>query len=157
MTRQANSRGRSHAKKWYGAVALLTPVMFLASIPWLKNQPDPIVLLLAGIAAAITIACSFGLAVIEDGELDEWNRAAARFSNQWGWLAGGGLIAIMLALPPVQAAIRAASGALAGVTHPDMKLVLMAFGLGFMAVMLAQTVCILALSAIWRARMSRPE
>jgi len=145
------------AKKWMLAAAIIVPAVFLATIPWLKNQPDVVVYLFAGIAATITVLCSLALAVIEDRRMDEWHRTAARFASQWGWLTGGALVAILLALPPVHDAIIGASGALAGVVDPDRTLVLMAFMLGFIAVILIQSLCTMVLSFLWRSRKSRAE
>jgi len=157
MDTSSHPPGTTRGKKWVGAAALLAPIIFLAAIPWLKEQPDGIVQLFAGIAATITVLCSFALAIIDDRRMDEWHRAASRFSTQWGWLAGGGTVALLLSLPPVQAIITKSSGVLAGVDNPDTKLVLMAFMLGFMAVVITQMLCTLALSAFWRSRMSRSE
>ena len=157
MTTKSSPEKGPNTKKWIIAAAVLAPACFLAAIPWLKEQPDGIVYLFAGIAATVTILCSFALAVAEDRRMDEWHRAASRFSNQWGWLAGGGAIALLLSLPPIHSLIIGASAALARVTDPNPTLVLMAFTLGFMAVVIAQMLCILTLSAIWRARMSRAE
>ena len=145
------------AKKGLLAAAVVAPLAFLAAIPWLKAQPDGVVYLFAGIAATVTVLCSFALAIMEDRNMDEWHRAAARFASQWGWIAGGGFVALLLALPPVHQAIVAASGWLAGIASPDRTLVLMAFTLGFMAVVLAQTICTWTLSVIWRSRKSRAE
>ena len=84
-------------------------------------------------------------------------RAAARFANQWGWIAGSGVIALLLALPPIHRLIMSVSGAVAGVPDPDRTLVLIAFTFGFMAVVLMQALCIVVLSVVWRARKSRAE
>ena len=143
------------AKKSVLAAAIIAPASFLAAIPWLKEQPDGIVYLFAGIAATITVLCSFALAVIEDRKMDEWHRTASRFASQWGWLAGGGIVALLLALPPVHQLIVAAAGALARVADPDPTLVIMAFTLGFMAVVFTQMLCTMGLSILWRSRKSR--
>ena len=39
------------------------PVMFIAAIPWLKQQPESVVYLCAGIAATGTVVASFVLAI----------------------------------------------------------------------------------------------
>lgn len=153
MTTKSNPR----TKPLLMVAAILTPIAFLAAIPWLKDQPDGVVYLFAGIAATITVLCSFAIAVIEERKMDEWHRTASRFATQWGWLAGGGLVALLLALPPVHTAIIAASGALAQEANPDQGLVLMAFTLGFMAVIVAQMLCTLVLSMIWRHNKSRAD
>ena len=136
----------SWLNKPYSMLALTTimiglPVMFIAAIPWLKQQPESVVYLCAGIAATGTVVASFVLAIQKHQKFDEWHRSAARFSSQWGWLAGAGTIAILLSFPALQNAIVAVSGSLGDVAAPDRKLVLMAFTGGFMSVVLAQMVC----------------
>ena len=143
------------SKLIFSILAIGFPIAFLVSIPWLKQQPDSIVYLCAGIAATGTVVASFVLAIHKDQEFDEWHRSAARFSSQWGWLAGASVIAILLSVPPVQDAIVATAGNLAGVTAPDHTLTLMAFTVGFMGVVLAQMICTQILSAAWRFWMSR--
>ena len=152
----------SWLNKPYSMLALTTimiglPVMFIAAIPWLKQQPESVVYLCAGIAATGTVVASFVLAIQKHQKFDEWHRSAARFSSQWGWLAGAGTIAILLSFPALQNAIVAVSGSLGDVAAPDRKLVFMAFTGGFMSVVLAQMVCTLLLSAGWRYWMSRSE
>lgn len=142
------------------AVALIgigLPILFVAGIPWLKHQPDYVVYLCAGVAASGTVVASLLLAIQRDREFDEWHRSAARFSSQWGWLAGGGVIAILLSFPTFQNAIVAVSGGLADVTAPDRTFGLMAFTVGFMSVVFAQMICTLLISVGWRFWMSRSE
>ena len=55
----------SWLNKPYSMLALTTimiglPVMFIAAIPWLKQQPESVVYLCAGIAATGTVVASFG-------------------------------------------------------------------------------------------------
>lgn len=145
------------AKKWVLAAAIIAPISFLAAIPWLKEQSDGTVYLFAGIAATITVLCSFALSILEERKMDEWHRTAARFASQWGWITGSGIVALLLALPPFHDAIIAMAGSLARVAEPDRVLVLLAFTLGFMAVVLMQTICTWTLSVIWRSRKSRAE
>ena len=137
-----------------GLIAFACPICFLAAIPWLKQQPDVTVYLFAGLAAAGTVIASLALAVLKDREMDEWNRSAARFANQWGWLSGGGLVAVLLAVPPIQSGIVFLTGQLANVADPDFKLVLFAFLIGFMTVIFTQMLCTVALSVGWRSWMS---
>jgi hypothetical protein len=138
-------------------VAFGSPILFIAATPWLKQQPDAVVYLFTGLAASGTILASFVLAIQKDQKLDEWHRSAARFSSQWGWLAGAGLVAVLLAVPALQNLIVALAGRLADVSSADQQLVLMAFLVGFMSVVLAQMICTLLLSAGWRYWMSRSE
>ncbi len=140
------------------AFAFLAPASFLLSIPWLKaQQSEALVYLCAGIAATITIAASFVMAIIGDRKMDEWHRSAARFAQQWGWISGAGLIALLLALPPVQDLIFALTSGLNDGQTVDREAAIITFVAGFMAVVVAQSICTMVLSAVWRARMSRPE
>ena len=142
-------------KKWAMAISIATPILFLASLPWLQDQPDMVVFLCTGIAVTITVVGRFVVAIAEDRKLDEWHRAAARFANQWGWIAGSGVVALLMVLPPFHRLVMSVAGAVAGVLDPDRTLVLIAFTLGFMAVVLMQALCIVVLSVVWRARKSR--
>lgn len=147
----------THSKLAFVSIGIGLPILFIAGIPWLKQQPDSVVYLCAGIAATGTVGASFLLAIQKDQSFDEWHRSAARFSSQWGWLAGAGIIAVLLSFPPLQNAIVAVSGNLGDVAAPDRTLVLMAFTIGFMSVVFAQMICTLLISAGWRFWMSRSE
>lgn len=142
-------------KKWAMAAAIAAPIIFLASLPWLRDLPDALVFLATGIAATTTVIASFVVAVYEERKLDEWHRAAAGFSNQWGWIAGSGIVALLLALPPFHRLVMNLAGTVAGVADPDRTLVLIAFTIGFMSVVGAQMLCTVVLSIVWRARKSR--
>jgi len=137
------------------ALMVIPPVAFLISIPWLKQQPDGLVFLLTGITASLTVLASFWFAVVHDRKLDEWQRSNARFSSQWGWAVGSGLVALLLAVPPVRDVIVSSVASVAQVPDPDQKLVVLAFTFGFGAVVVAQTLCIALLSGGWGFWMSR--
>lgn len=139
------------------SVGLAFPIAFVLSIPWLKQQSDLVVYICTGIAAAGTILASMLLAIRKDQNMDEWHRSAARFSSQWGWLAGAGVVPMLLVFPPLQNLIISISGMLGDVSAPDKQLVLMAFLLGFMCLVLAQMLCTVLLSAGWRFWMSRSD
>ena len=61
-----------YSKLAFILIAIGLPVSFLAGIPWLKQQPDSVVYLLAGVAATGTVVSSFMLAIKEDQICDEW-------------------------------------------------------------------------------------
>ncbi len=140
---------------WIGALSLAAPALFIASTPWLKDQPDGVVYLVAGAAATTTVIGAFLLAILKDKQLDEWHRSAARFSGHWGWLAGAGLVALLLALPPIHNGIVAFAASVSDGATPDKKAVLLVFMLGFVTVVFAQAACTMLLSVIWRFWMSR--
>jgi len=140
------------------AAMALPPIAVLASIPWLKQQPDGLVFLLTGIAATLTIIASFWFAVLHDRTLDEWHRSNARFASQWGWAAGAGLVAFLLALPPFRDFVVSSVGNVAEAAAPDQKIVVLAFTFGFGAVVIAQMLCTILLAsgwAYWKSRSPR--
>ncbi|MEM1144086.1 MAG: hypothetical protein AAGI88_16020 [Pseudomonadota bacterium] len=144
----------SDQRVWTGLM-LVFPVSFLISLPWLKEQPQAVVHLFGGIAATGTVVSSFILAVLKDQNLDEWHRGAARFSNQWGWLAGGGLVAILQGIPAFRHLVSSTTSSIAENAGASDQQILFAFLLGFMVVILAQMLCIVLLNHGWRVWMSR--
>jgi hypothetical protein len=142
-------------KTFAAVLMVLFPISFVIAMPWLREQSETMVHLFGGIAATGTVVASFVLAVLKDQDLDEWHRGAARFSNQWGWLAGGGLVAILQGLPPFQNLIKYLTTRLVESTDTTEQTILFAFMLGFMAVIVAQMICTLALSKGWRSWMTR--
>lgn len=147
------------ARSWIAPLLLVTmiapPVAIVAAIPWLRQQPEGLVLLLTGVAAMLTVLSSLALAVLQDRKVDEWQRSNARFSSQWGWTVGASLVALLLALPPVHALIVSGAAIWGGTPNPDARLVITTFTFGFMAVVVAQAICTLLLSLGWSAWMSR--
>jgi len=137
-------------------IMIVAPAAFLIAIPWLKQQPDNVVFLLAGIAATVAVVSSFVFAVLHDRQLDEWQRSNARFSSQWGWAAGSGLVALLLAVTPFRDFIVAWTTSLAEGPEANQKLVILAFTFGFGAVVIAQTVCTALFSIGWAFWKSRP-
>ncbi|MDP2764124.1 MAG: hypothetical protein Q8O54_04725 [Brevundimonas sp.] len=136
-------------------VMVVPPIAVVAAIPWLRQQPDGLVFLLTGIAAALTVLASIALAVLHDRRIDEWQRSNARFSSQWGWTLGAGMVALLLALPPFRDLIVSGAAVWGGMPNPDSRLVIVTFTFGFMAAVFAQVLCTLLLSLGWQAWMSR--
>jgi hypothetical protein len=154
----------SHRQAWPPLRTLLLvlmvvpPISFLAALPWLKHQPDGLILVVSGIATTVTVVASLALAILHDRKLDEWQRSNARFSSQWGWTAGACLVALLLALPPLQDLIVSGAATWGGTPNPDRRLVLTTFAFGFMAVVAAQGVCTVLLSigwVLWKSRSAR--
>jgi len=141
------------------ALSLVPTLVFLAAIPWLKEQPDWLVFLLAGISSVLAIVAGFSHSVLTDRNSDEWHRSGARFASQWGWLTGLSIVALLLALPPfhglVHSVVSWAATDLARAPAPDREVALLAFVLGFFAVIFAQVICTIALSIGWFSWMSR--
>lgn len=137
-------------------VMLVAPLSVLLALPWLKQQPDDFVFLYSGIAAAVTVIASLAFSVLHDRRLDEWERSNVRFSTQWGWACGSGLVALLLAVPPARDAIVALAADVVGAANPDDELVIIAFAFGFGGVVLAQTICTALMSIGWAFWKSRP-
>jgi Kef-type K+ transport system membrane component KefB len=114
------------------------------------------VFLFTGVAAATTILASLALTALSDRSMDQWHRSAARFSSQWGWTAGSSLVALLIALAPIRELIVSWMVRVAPAPDPAHNLVLLAFVFGFMTVVIAQSLCALALNIGWRVWMTRP-
>jgi len=151
----AHRKSRPPLKALLVTLMIVPPIAVLAAIPWLNQQPDGPVFLVTGIAAALTIVASFALAIVHDRTMDEWQRSNARFSSQWGWAAGAGLVGLLLALPQVRDLIVSGAAIWGDAPNPDHRLVVVTFTLGFMAVIAAQALCTLLLSVGWTYWMSR--
>ena len=145
------------SKLWMLGAVFLLPISFFVALPWLNEQPKSVVFWIGGLASVGTVAISLLIAVRKDSYLDEWGRKGARFASHWGWLAGAAIIVALLAIPPFRDLISDIAGQLGDVTDPDERLVLMSFILGFCTLVLAQTVCTLALGIIWRFWMTRAD
>lgn len=133
---------------------VIPPLVFMGSIPWLKTLSDNVVFLVGGLASFMVIASSLLLAIRKDQSADEWTRSSARFSGQWGFVIGGAVLALLLAIPPfrdliVSVAERFQSG------DVDGKLVMMTYTAGFMSCIIAQMIAILLIGLGWRIWMSR--
>lgn len=141
------------------AAALVPGGIFLAAIPWLKEQPDSLVFLLAGVTAVIAVAAGLAHSILNDRASDEWHRSGARFATQWGWLTGLSLMAVLVALPPFHDLIfSTVSWAAINLAHepvPDREVVILTFTLGFIAVVIMQTIATVVMSIWWFSRMSR--
>lgn len=138
------------------AAMVIAPLSVLIAIPWLKQQPDDFVFLYSGIAAAITVAAAFVNSVLFDRQLDEWQRTNARFSAQWGWAAGAGVVALLTSVPPFRDWMVSVVADVADVPDPNAKLVILAFTFGFGGVVLVQGLCTTLLSIGWTYWKSRP-
>ena len=152
MASPARNRARVQA---LAVVMVVPPIAIIAAIPWLRQQPDGLIFLVTGIAAALTVLASLALTSLNDRQIDEWQRSNARFSSQWGWTIGAGIVALLLAVPPVRDLIVAGAEIWGGMASPDARLVIMTFTVGFMAVVVSQAICTMLLSLGWHVWMSR--
>lgn len=124
-----------------------TAIATAVAFPWLLQQPGEMRILLLGIAVTLMIVTSFAFYVLSDRQRDEWNRSAARFSSQWGYMAGSGLVLLLMSPLSHWAGSLAPDG--------DQAFVRIGFGLGFLAVLIAQVVCVALLRVGWNFWMSR--
>lgn len=148
-------KSRSPLRYLLIAIMVVAPLSFLLSLPWLKDQDDGLIFLLAGIASAATVLAAIGFAILQDRRLDEWHRQAAQFSSQWGWTVGASLVAMLLALPPLQGLLVSTLGHFAGVSDPSYKLVILAFTAGFVITVLTQAISTTIISIVWVGLKSR--
>ena len=142
-------------KKIVGTIALVSPITFLVSMPWLKEQSETVVYTAAMIAATLTVIASLALAILKDNELDEWHRGAARFASQWGWLIGAGIVALAQGIPYIQGFIYGFISSFTEGETDARQAISFSFMAGFMTVVFMQMICTLALSKAWRSYMSR--
>jgi hypothetical protein len=124
-----------------------TAIATAAAFPWLLQQPREMLVPLLGIAVTLIVVASFTFSVLSDRQTDEWNRSAARFSSQWGYMAG--LILALLLIFPL-------SNWIASLV-PDgyQAFVRLGFGFSFLAVLIAQVVCVALLRVGWTLWKSR--
>lgn len=137
------------------ALCFLPGLGIVLSIPWLKQQPDDLVFLLSGVAAAVTIFASLALAILHDQYMDEWQRSNSRFSTFWGDATGTSLIALLLAVPAFRDWIVALVADWADAPDANAKLVIITFVSGFMAVVIARITFTVFLSIGWTFWKSR--
>lgn len=152
----SHRRGRPRLFAVLLALCFIPGLGFIASLSWLKTQPDNVVLLVSGIAGAVTITASLLLAALHDRSLGEWERSNARFSGHWGEAAGTAVVALSLIIPAVRDGMISLVAGWAGVTAPDQKPIIIAFVLGFMATVIARVVCMALISTGWAIWKSRP-
>jgi hypothetical protein len=141
------------------AIALGPAIGFLAAIPWLKQQPDAVVFLAAGVVTVLAVVAGFSHSVLSDRAQDEWHRSGSRFASQWGWLTGLCIVALLIALPPVHdllfAVVSWAAVNLANAPAPDREVVLLTFTFAFVIVSIIQTISTMLLAIGWFSWMSR--
>jgi hypothetical protein len=137
------------------ALCFIPGILVVASISWLKTQPDELVFLLSGVAATVTVLASLWLTVVHDRQMGEWERSNSRFSSFWGDAVGTALVALLLAVPAARDAIVATVANFAGVPDPNFKLVMLAFVGGYMAVIIARVICMAVVSIGWTYWVSR--
>lgn len=133
---------------------VVPPILFLGSAPWLATLNRDLVFLVAGFASVSVLGSSLAMAIIKDRQSEEWVRTSARFSGHWGFVGGGTVLALLLALPPFQNWITSVAASLTSGESNDLH-VIMAFTAGFLACVFLQMIAVLVIGAGWRVWMSR--
>ena len=136
-------------------IAIGVPLIFLCSLPFLRNAPEWLVWALAGFATVIEISASLVMAAIKDKRSDEWHRGAHRFGTQWGWQIGAGIITLLIVLPPVREGILAFANWSDNGAVITERSALLIFLFGFVCVVMMQAITTAILSVSWRVWMSR--
>lgn len=131
------------------------PIAFFAAIPWLKQQDQTVALAIAGATAILVMGYSAVLAARATRRLDEVELAGQRFAQAQGWTIGiiaGGLV---LVFPPAMNALTELANGLAGAMgdgSPEVA-VRTAIVIGFMMVIILQTLGMVAASIWWGRRL----
>lgn len=132
--------------------AVLVAASFFAAAEWIDMTfGATTVLLLAAAAAVFVMGYSVYLSARVQRRLDEVQKANAGFSARWGPSVGEIAFVLLLLLPPVQEAMAAIVGKIAADpgTAADRSIVVLSMTVGFMGVVLLQTIGKVVMSAIW--------
>jgi hypothetical protein len=124
---------------------------FLAATPWLKSLDDNLVLLLTAAAAVFVMGYAVYLSARFRSGLDEVQKASSDFAAQWGPSAGHIAFVLLLLLPPfgtfmtsIVTDVAADPG-----TTVDPTVVVFSMAMGFVGVVLLQSVGTVVVSATW--------
>jgi hypothetical protein len=141
-----------------GACCVIPCVLIFSSLPWLKQQPQEMALLITAIGGFVTILAGLSLAFVHDRTMDEWQRSNSRFSSFWGDAAGTALVGLLLNLQVGRDWIFSAVSNLAAMANVSQTepLVILAFVFGFAVVTLARGACMALLGLCWAIWKSRP-
>lgn len=136
------------------ALTFTVPAIFLASMPWLRHQPDMVIYAATALTAFWALAGGGIAAISADRDSDEWERSGSRFSHLWGGLTGSGIVALMLALPPIHDLLVLMAARIQGTASSeiDRTMVILVFTAGYLAVVLTQVACTLLFMLVWRRR-----
>jgi hypothetical protein len=125
---------------------------FLSSAWWIKQTfGETAVLIIASIAAIFVMAYSLYLSVRVQRRLDEVQKASGAASAKWGSIIGPIAFVLLLMLPQFQTGMTAIVSKLAadpGETV-DTTVVTLAMTLGFVLVVILQTIATIIANAIW--------
>jgi hypothetical protein len=130
---------------------VVVPAAFLASIPWLRQQDTAIALGIAAAVAVLVMGYSFYLAARATRRLDEVEIAGQRFAQAQGWTIGIFASGLALVFPPAMNGLADLANSI-GAGSPD-KAVRLGIVMGFMLVVMLQTLGMVAASIWWGRRL----
>lgn len=130
---------------------VIAPAAFLASIPWLKQQDGAIGLWIAAVTAIFLMGYSLFLAARVTRRLDEVEIAGQRFAQAQGWIIGVFAAGLVMVFPPAMNALADLANGI-GAGSPD-KAVRLGIVIGFMLVVILQTLGTAAVSVWWGRRL----
>jgi hypothetical protein len=137
---------------WLSPAALVV-VAFFAAMPWLKTLDDVIVTLISAAAAIFVMGYAVFLAARVNRRLDEVEIAGQRFATTQGWMIGCVAAVVVMLFPPALNALADLANAIA-MGSPD-KAVRLGIVIGFMMVVILQTLGVVAVSFWWGRRIGR--
>lgn len=129
---------------------VVPPVVFFASIPWLRRQDDAVVLGISAALAIFVMGYALFLSMRATRRLDEVQIAGQRFAQAQGWTIGIFAAGLVMVFPPAMNALAdLATDVAAG--SPD-KAVRVGIAIGFMMVVILQTLGMFAVAGWWGRR-----
>lgn len=137
----------------WAAPLVIPPVVFFASIPWLKQQDAAIALGIAAATAIFVMGYSAFLAARVNRRLDEVEVAGQRFATTQGWTIGIFAAGLVMIFPPALNALADLANTF-GAGSPDVA-VRVAIVIGFVMVVILQTLGMVAASIWWGRRLGR--
>ena len=150
-----NNFGKTPRSALWFAPLVILPIVFFASVPWLRRQDDAISLGIAAAFAIFVMGYSHFLAARVNRGLDEVEIAGQRFAQTQGMMIGPFAAVLVMIFPPaMNALVELAHTIAAG--SPD-KAVKLGITMGFMLVVLLQTVVMVAVSIWWGRRIVGPQ
>ena len=135
------------------APVIIVPVAFFASMPWLRQQDDPIILWITAAAAIFVMGYSLVLAARVNRRLDEVEIAGQRFAQSQGWTIGMVAAVLVMVFPPAMDTLADLANTVAE-GSPD-RAVRLGIVIGFMMVVILQTLGIVAANIWFWRRLGR--
>ena len=137
----------------WAAPAILVPALFLASLPWLDDQPEALSLGLAAAAAIFVMGYGIFLSARINRRMDEVEVAGLRYAQTKGMTIGMVAAVLVMMLPPAMNALADVANRIgSGSSDEAAKL---GITIGFVMVVILQTLGQAGVSIWWRRRIAR--